>query len=314
MTNKRTYSFLILFAFILKLTCFGGFAFANYNDTNLNARITSEKFLQNQNEYILEINGDFLDETNLNSLYLYDYDFKSSNFYRSDIVDEYNSAKTNLPIAENKNFSNTKSNIYNIKLSPNKTAKVEQRNIAINDLSKIAEAKKLIFDGYFGKATEILNIEAENQNNSWVIAEIAGCFEKMQKYYRAIELYERAISANPDRIELLYSYSLCLYKTNNLAKAENNLTKIISINPDFMLAYYNLGSIYFKKSDYYRALRLFNTSTKLNPLSADAFYNTATILEILNYKTLAYKYYQKSLNLKPDDIYSIKALQRLGNA
>ena len=102
--------------------------------------------------------------------------------------------------------------------------------------------------------------------SSWDLGEIASILEQIKKYDKAEQVYIRAISLNPNRIELIYSYALCLCKNNQLNKAEKNLLKVISINPDFMLAYYNLGNIYYKKGEYFKALNAFNNALQLNPL------------------------------------------------
>ncbi|OGI22624.1 MAG: hypothetical protein A2287_08005 [Candidatus Melainabacteria bacterium RIFOXYA12_FULL_32_12] len=176
----------------------------------------------------------------------------------------------------------------------------------------IDKIKNLISKGKTDEAIKLLDQEAfKPQKDAWYMAELAGLYEQINKYNRATNLYEKALTLKPDRIELLYSYAYCLYKDKKLAKAEKQMKKVLKIDPKFTLAHYNLGNIYFKNGKYYDALKSFNEAIKLNPLSADAYYNTGLILELIGKKDLAVKYYDRCLTLKSDDAQAQEALKRL---
>lgn len=176
----------------------------------------------------------------------------------------------------------------------------------------VDKAKKYIAQQNYDEAMQVLdNAPIENERDEWQIAEVASLYEQMRDYNRAIEIYKLALNANPGRMEILYSYALCLFKKNDLANAQRYFERVITVKPEFMLAYYNLGNIYFKRGDYYKALDYFNKAIKLNPLSSDACFNIALTLETLNYKNMALKYYNKTLELNPNDSQSLKAVRRL---
>ena len=193
------------------------------------------------------------------------------------------------------------------------TISTQENKLTELTLQEILDSsKKFIKQGDFIQAQNMLNAaEARAGNNPWTLAEIADMFQYIKQPNRAIKTYKKAISINPNRIELLYSYALCLYGNNQLDSAEKNLDRIISINPKFMLAYYNLGNIYYTKGRYYKALGSFIEALKLNPLSADTYYNAALTLERLSYKNQALKYYERGLSLKPQDRQALAAIKRL---
>lgn len=193
---------------------------------------------------------------------------------------------------------------------------IANKSIDSNELKKtLSQVKNLFSKGLNSEANSILNeLSSYNLETCWDFAEVAGLLELTGEHHKAAKVYERAVAKNPKRIELLYSYSLSLYKNNRLDEAETNLKKIIKINPEFTLAHYNLGNIYYKKNQLYNALDSFNKAIKLNPLSLDSYYNAALVLESLNQKELAVKYFYECLKLKPDDVQSLKAIARLNRA
>ncbi len=221
---------------------------------------------------------------------------------------------------------NRKKRVHNISLAKlrnkNKSfvnltsGSVQTEEEAQNDYKAlIDDARVFIERGDVYKAEK--NLEramAYSANNVWNLAEIAGNFEKISRYQFASKAYKKALSKKPNRIELLFSYAVCLRKDNKLDKSKEVLKQLIEISPGFMLAHFNLGSIYYKKAMYYNSLESFYRSVKLNPLSIDAYYNIAHILEKLNERNLAKKYYAKCIKLNPKDKQSKNAILRLGKA
>jgi tetratricopeptide (TPR) repeat protein len=201
-----------------------------------------------------------------------------------------------------KNASN--SQIYNITLKsqksqPKDTLSSIKRNIYIKNYSQAEDSMDRLISG--------------NNLNALDMAEIASCYDIMRKPHKAFFAYERALAKQPNRIEILYNYSLSLHKSRYYNKACYNLNKIIKINPDFMLAHYELANIYHEKGDYLNALRHYVISARINPMSSDTFYNIGSTLESMNYHKLALKYYTKCLNINPMDKQAAEALLKLEN-
>ncbi len=188
-----------------------------------------------------------------------------------------------------------------------------EEQVKNNYKSLITDARSFISQGDISLAEKKLKqAMLYSFNNAWNLTEIAGSFEKINRYEFASEAYKRALGQKPNRIEIMFSYAVCLRKDNKLDKSKQILKKLIEIKPEFMLAHFNLGSIYYKKAMYYNSLDSFYTSVKLNPLSIDAYYNIAYILEKLNESKLAKRYYAKCIKLNPKDRQSKNALLRLG--
>ena len=304
--------------------------FKKLNSSNLlNASITRENFTEFPDSIVIQDNHGKLQ---LDPLFF--STFNISNISNENITnsDIYLSTKEKGQIEsnsyENNNFNESKktSGIYNINLSNAKIQNVQVENNILSDKNNaeetnfsaensrylVTQARSLVAKGLNSQAEFLLYRALNNsQMNSWELGEVASIFEQIRRYDKAEQVYNKAISLNPNRIELLYSYALCLCRSNQLNKAEKTLIKIISINSDFMLAYYNLGNIYYRKGEYFKALNAFNNALKLNPLCADTYYNIALTLEVLNYKNLAKTYFQKCLQLRPNDKQAKKELKQL---
>ncbi len=195
-----------------------------------------------------------------------------------------------------------------------KKGKVQSDEQAKNYYKRLIKAARTFIEqGNIYQAEKSLEKAMKHSfGDVWTLAEIAGSFERISRFEFASKAYKKALSKRPNRIELLFNYAVCLRKDNKLDEAKEILKKLIEISPEFMLAHFNLGSIYYKKAMYYNSLDSFYTSVKLNPLSIDAYYNIAYILEKLNERTLAKKYYAKCIKLNPGDRQSKNALLRLG--
>jgi tetratricopeptide (TPR) repeat protein len=207
---------------------------------------------------------------------------------------------------ENVQLKNTaQSNIYNINLS-------SPKNLIVDNIDNV---RKNILNGNYKKAEKSMDrIVSSDGQSAMDLAELAAFYEALNKKHKAIFAYERALEKQPNRIEILYNYSLCLYNAGNYSKAKYNLQKIIKINPDFMLAYYKLANIYHLKGDYLDAIRYYAISARINPMSSDTFYNLGSALESMNYNELASKYYTKCLNINPYDGQAAEALLRIENS
>jgi len=201
--------------------------------------------------------------------------------------------------------SPSNSQIYNITLG-GKKEKPENTNIA--------DIKKTILIGDYSKSEDSMDrLITQKYLSALDLAEMASFYETLHKHHKAFFAYERALEKQPNRIEILYNYSLALYKAGYYNKARYNLNKIIRIRPDFMLAHYQLANIYYDKGDYKNALQHYAASARINPMSSDTLYNIGSTLEAMNYDQLASKYYIKCLNINPFDSQAAEALMKLKN-
>jgi len=222
-------------------------------------------------------------------------------------------------------------NIYNISLT-GKSIGFEKVTLANNNASKaspvILSKQTQESDTEFNKTAQeirneiqykdytraeiLLNASAyKYRTDGWKLAEVASLYQQINNSSKAEVIYDKAVSLNPKRIELLYNYAVCLYKNGKGDKSEKVLNDLLKINPQFTLAYYNLGNILYKKGRYIESLAAYKEAVRLNPLCADAYYNIAMVLEAMKQNTLAQKYYDICLKLKPADIQAEKAAKRV---
>ncbi|MDD3014022.1 MAG: tetratricopeptide repeat protein [Candidatus Gastranaerophilales bacterium] len=294
----------------------------------LNIRITKDNFTDFRESLILNIRDENI---RLNNLFFSNINLKLVNTPHLDIISslrrapslypssKVNDSKTDInpPNIYNINLSSTGSNIQPSSESLSNSNKVNispSQNLynSLTTLQLIEKSNAAIYSKKNYEAQLYLdNAVVKAGRNSWSLAEIADNYEQIKKYDKATKTWEKAISINPNRIELLYSYVLYLCRNNQSDKAQKLLNKIISINPQFMLAYYNRGNIYFKKRQYISAITAYSKAISINPYCEDAFYNLALSLEAINQKSLAITYYKECIKLNPSDNQVKKALRRL---
>jgi tetratricopeptide (TPR) repeat protein len=294
----------------------------------LNIRITKDNFTDFRESLILNLQDENI---RLNSLYFSNVNLKLASVPHLDIISSLREAPSlySAPKKAVQKPTNDENppNIYNINLNSSGNL-IDTSSVSISN----SDTNSSIYNNYNALSTYQLleksrtaiynkkHYEAQLYldsafikagKNSWSLAEIADSYERIKKHDKANKTWEKAVSLNPNRIELLYSYALYLCKSGQYEKAKRYLNKIISINPQFMLAYYNLGNIYFKYGQYMNAVKAYSKAISINPYCEDAFYNLALSLEALNQKTLAIAYYKECLKLNPSDSQVKKALTRL---
>ena len=100
-----------------------------------------------------------------------------------------------------------------------------------------------------------------------------------EKYEKSVDLYGRALEADPANFEAKYDLASALFRTERYDKAEQTLK---SIAPDSTRseidradAAYNLGNTQFAQQKYKEALASYREAMRLNPADTAAKYNYA---------------------------------------
>lgn len=100
-----------------------------------------------------------------------------------------------------------------------------------------------------------------------------------EKYEKSVDLYNRALEADPANFEAKYDLASALFRTERYDKAEQTLK---SIAPDSTRseidradAAYNLGNTQFAQQKYKEALASYREAMRLNPADTAAKYNYA---------------------------------------
>ena len=99
-------------------------------------------------------------------------------------------------------------------------------------------------------------------------------FEK-GNFQEALDLYRQAETERPETPELYYNEANALVETGKYEEAVQKFTKALNTD-DITLqarAYYNGGNGFFKKEDFRQAIEWYQKSLELNPNDMDAKYN-----------------------------------------
>ncbi len=94
-------------------------------------------------------------------------------------------------------------------------------------------------------------------------------------YLGAVEAFQLAQAAAPDRPEAYYNAASALARSGQLRRAVAALEQAIAFADDELAAkaYYNLGNVYFEMSRFAEAISAYQDALRLNPEDQDARYN-----------------------------------------
>lgn len=93
-----------------------------------------------------------------------------------------------------------------------------------------------------------------------------------------------------------------------LSQAENHYKRSISLDPDEINAYLNLAAVYSRNGNMGGALSILENAIKQRPGYAESYKNAGIIVEKMNKKAEAKKYYEEYIKLNPngDDAEAVK--------
>jgi len=159
--------------------------------------------------------------------------------------------------------------------------------------SKLTEAKEL-----YEKFLE------NNHSHSDALHLLGLIYYSLSLHVKAIELVHKAISIKPHEI---YYNSLgnILKAQNNLDEAFNMYEIALSKNPDYAEASYNLANLLQEKNRLDEAMEMYAKSLLLDPNNATAFYNLGIILHTQNRHNEAIAMYKRALAINTNyiDVY-----------
>lgn len=96
---------------------------------------------------------------------------------------------------------------------------------------------------------------------------------------RAMHAYERAISAQPDRVDARINLGHLLHETGHLAQAEHVYRAALSACGPHPLVLYNLGVLLDDMDRKLEAIAAYEAALREDPRFADCHYNLALLLE-----------------------------------
>lgn len=213
------------------------------------------------------------------------------------------------------------------------------QNIQSRPKNRYKIAKELRGQGNFKEAiVEFVQASADKSLQANSFEAVADIMRVLQRDFRGLEYYEKALSLKPDKAFLHLKIARTLQKLDNIDNAvkEYNIalnldpgnTEIISAlenlwrkklqeNPKDDVAHMNLGVVLQKKKDFEGALAQYKAAEMINPNSPTLRLNMGTLFQAKGNLDMAVKAYNSILQVTPDDpqvhFYKATALKEMGN-
>jgi tetratricopeptide (TPR) repeat protein len=127
----------------------------------------------------------------------------------------------------------------------------------------------------------------------------------------SIEAYERALIANPHRLEALINCGTLYYELGNLEKAEQYFRRAVESDSQSSLAHSNLGSVLEELGHLEEARQHLRSAVRLEPGYSDARYTLALVCEKINAFAEAREHWQQYVALDPASPWSDFARKRI---
>jgi len=127
----------------------------------------------------------------------------------------------------------------------------------------------------------------------------------------SIDAYERALIANPERLEALINCGTLHYELENLEKAEEYFRRAVESDPQSSLAHSNLGSVLEELGHLEEARQHLRSAVRLEPGYSDARYTLALVCEKMNAFAEAREHWQQYVALDPASPWSDFARKRI---
>lgn len=124
------------------------------------------------------------------------------------------------------------------------------------------------------------------------------------EYERAAESFTKAVESDPSNPLGYINFGNLLASMNDSERAERFYQKAISLDETAATAYYGLANLYFNAERYEEAAKLYEASIRHGITGADAYYMLGKSFERLGNPKLSLPYYQRAVELNPDDLQS----------
>jgi tetratricopeptide (TPR) repeat protein len=138
-------------------------------------------------------------------------------------------------------------------------------------------------------------------------------FLRTGNYTAAIELYDRALAADPNNILALTNKGIALARTNSTAGAMELYDRVLAIEPNYFKAILYKGVALAKSGDTAGAIEQYNKALALQPKRADVLVLKAKALTNMNNYSGAVELYDQALAIEPDNTIAIKGRAGFGD-
>jgi tetratricopeptide (TPR) repeat protein len=130
-----------------------------------------------------------------------------------------------------------------------------------------------------------------------------------QDYNKALEQFDRIISALPAFEKPYYGRALILYRRKDYAKAKSDFQKVIKYNPNDYKPYFYLGKISSNLKQYKDANKYLTKAAEINPDYSKIYLEMGNIYFVQQKYRGGIPHYKKAVELDPTDK---EGLQKLG--
>jgi tetratricopeptide (TPR) repeat protein len=116
----------------------------------------------------------------------------------------------------------------------------------------------------------------QNPSDTTTMKEYAELLFAAHKQEKAVELYEKILSADPNRIDILKMLSIIEFNNGNFIAAKAKIETILKLNPKDAEALYNMGVVETKVGDIQAAriqwenLLKFHPNTKMSDMAKES--------------------------------------------
>ena len=130
---------------------------------------------------------------------------------------------------------------------------------------------------------------------------------------KTIQAYERALAADPAKLEALVNCGTLYYELGNMEKAEHYFRRAVKSDPLNSLAYSNLGSVLEELGRLPEARQHLRSAVRLEPRCTDARYTLALVCEKMNAFSEAREHWAEYIKLDPESPWSDYARKRIAD-
>jgi len=128
---------------------------------------------------------------------------------------------------------------------------------------------------------------------------------------QTITAYERALIANPQKLEALINCGTLYYEMGNLERAKEYFCRAVESDSQSPLAHSNLGSVLEELGHLEEARQHLRSAVRIEPGYSDARYTLALVCERMNAFAEAFEHWQQYVALDPHSPWSDFARKRI---
>jgi tetratricopeptide (TPR) repeat protein len=193
-------------------------------------------------------------------------------------------------------------------LSDGKDVVVERHGARLEPLSG-----QFVLNFQTRELDEKVHVITERNADEWLALALEYEADKKTRA-EAMEAYDRALRADPTKVDALLNGGTLHYEDGNFEKAVEYFVRAISLQPDSALAHFNLGSVMEEVGNLEGARKHLRQAVRLDLNYPDARYNLAYVCEKLGAFVEAREHWLEYLKLDPIGPWSEYARQRLSSS